>query len=244
MKSPRDNEKQAASPSVDVGDNELSGEDCPDLDQERRWFFNFKKDPENYERIYAEFSPAISSFLLRRTDDIHIAEDLTQDTFVRALSGVGKFEWRGISLRAYFFKVAHNVYNDWHKKKMKRGETTFNIGGMDVSSGESSDATVQQEDDKAILLACMAHLTGNQREAIDLFYWSGLRAREVAVIMKISEAAVQSHLHRGRVALKQQLDDQGFDSDSFSLLSVPHEKPTWKDNFWTFIDKKSKGYTQ
>ncbi len=190
-----------------------------DLEKERVWFLNFKKDPEEYETIVREFSPGISGYLLRRTRDIHVAEELTQETFVCAFSGFLKFEWRGVTLRGFIYKIARNVYKDWYREKMKQCELFFDPDlsyAPDVEVGEGAFSKIRE---RQILTSCLTNLTAPQQEAIDLFYWSGLRTREIAVIMKMKETTVKAQLQFGRLALRDQLKAKGLNFESFSMHS-------------------------
>lgn len=203
-----------------------------DLERERIWILRFKKNPEEYARIVREFSPGVSGYLLRRTGDPQVAEELTQDTFVEAFNGVLKFEWRGISLAGFLFKIARNVYSAWYKRGLRQREFSLDPGKMEIESGASADQDLLRAEEMDLLFSCLAQLKEIEREVIDLYFWGGLTTREIAIILKMKEPTIQSHLLRGKRGLLKHLTEMGLDKESFYQVMHAADKAPMRENLF------------
>ncbi len=229
-------QNQTASRVHEKRSKNLPEQEQVDQEQEKIWFLHFKQDSEQYDKIVKAHSHAIFGYLYRVSGDYELAEDLTQETFVRALSGILRFEWRGISLRAFLFRVARNSFKSWSRSKMRKNVFPVDPRELDLESGETPEAALSREMDSSIVVSCVANLPETQREVFDLFYWSDLRTWEIAKILKIRESTVKSHLFRGKMDLMAQLKAMGLDHTSFGLISDTEEPQMFKEHDWNLID--------
>ena len=160
----------------------------------------------------------ISGYLLRLTKDEEAAKELTQETFVRAFSGFLKFEWRGISLAGFLFKIARNCFNGWWKRAKLNREFPVDLDNLDVVAKEETDKKIHQSEDAEVLASCLASIRPDFSEIIDLYYWGGLGTSEIAIVLKMKHPTVKSHLLRGRKALEKEMEKRGLVFASFSGL--------------------------
>jgi len=68
--------------------------------------------PEAWSSIYDTNFPKIYSYIYRRVENHAVAEDLASHVFVEALQGIGRFQYRGVSLLAWLYRIAHNLTCD------------------------------------------------------------------------------------------------------------------------------------
>ncbi|MRH41468.1 sigma-70 family RNA polymerase sigma factor [Aquibacillus halophilus] len=144
--------------------------------------------------IYEKYKNAIYLYLYRSTLNQHIAEDLTQDTFLRAFQSLSSFRGES-SLKTWLFKIARNTYINFNRKKQKQLE--IHTDAVD------QEFVVQQDpfkrfDDKILIQQVLVKLPENYRTYIILRDGNGLTYEEIAVITNQSIGQVKVGLYRAR----------------------------------------------
>jgi RNA polymerase sigma-70 factor (ECF subfamily) len=159
---------------------------------------------ESFEQLVDQYHQQIYHFLYQMTRNAHDAEDLTQETFIRACNHVGKYN-PSYRFSTWLFTIARNCAMT-HFRKQKRVEKTF------VAEWEESqiEASVEPEDDGAgeSLWAAARQLKPKQFEALWLRYHEGFSMQEIAGIMSSNVVSVKVNLHRARSALAAKLEKQ------------------------------------
>jgi RNA polymerase sigma-70 factor (ECF subfamily) len=132
-------------------------------------------------------------------------EDLVSQTFLKALEGLHRFEYRGAqSFANWLFRIAHNLVSDFYSRNQRRGEVlVIEDVSMVRATGLLPDAVVIQQEQFAYLRQLIATLSPRRQEVITLKFFAGLRNREIAEILGVDERAVASHLCRGLEDLYQ-----------------------------------------
>jgi RNA polymerase sigma-70 factor (ECF subfamily) len=162
-------------------------------------------DIEAFGRIYAEYNDPIfrhAYYLLGSVDD---AQDVQQETFVRAFRAAPSF--RGdCSLRTWLFRVCTNLCRDTLRRR--RDNVSLDCAAPELAhSGPSIDPAVQaeQEESVALLRSALAEMSAADRELIVLRDLEGLGTREVAAIIGCAPASVPVKLFRARSRLKERV---------------------------------------
>jgi len=128
------------------------------------------------------------------------AEDLVQETMLRAWKGFSRFQ-ADSNCKAWLFAILMNLWNEHHRKPWVRHETAveeeFDFDQQSVP-GNFDDHIFMQE-----VLACIDLLPEEQRCVLLLSVVEGLALREIAEILKIPIGTVMSRLGRARVTLRQ-----------------------------------------
>lgn len=151
---------------------------------------------------------AVRGFLVSVLGDPALADDLTQETFLRAERARGRY--RGdATVKAWLFAIALNLARDHLRAAARRGVTTDLEAAEDLPSAElgAELAAMQRE-----MTACIGHyvlqLPGRQREAVALHDLGGLDHAQIAGHLGISEGNARVLVHRGRAALRRILEAQ------------------------------------
>ena len=129
------------------------------------------------------------------------AEDIAQDTFVKAYLSSPTFEER-FKFSTWLFKIAYNTYLDRGKR------SGANVQFIDIGdAGWIAAATVEEDNFKyQSLYQALEKISGRERTAILLHYIGGYSVKESATIMNCSSGALKLLLMRGRNKLKELLD--------------------------------------
>lgn len=161
-------------------------------------------DPDAWAELYRRYRGPVLAFLTRRTGNRALAEDLTQDTFVRAMACIGGYRWTGKDMGAWIITIARNIMFDHDKRRATRSEST-------VAAVADSDAGICVEDlalsavEAQRLCAALATLTDRQRAALTLRYLDDLSSREVAAAIGIRVGALKTLTYRARSNLRRTL---------------------------------------
>jgi RNA polymerase sigma-70 factor (ECF subfamily) len=163
-----------------------------------------------------ELMPSLYAAALRMTRNASDAEDLVQETYLKAYRGFGGFE-QGTNLKAWLYRILTNTYINIYRAKKRRPEESEldevedlylyrRIGGLEAAmAGRSAeDELLERFTDHEVKQAIEA-LPENFRMAVLLADVEGFAYKEIADILDIPIGTVMSRLHRGRKALQKQL---------------------------------------
>lgn len=175
----------------------------------------FSRASEKQREFEREALPHIDllyNFALRMTNNPADADDLVQETYLKAYRFWDKYE-KGTNIRAWLFRIMKNSYINRYRKESKEPETvdydevkTF----YNTLRDESSDPNDLQESLFGNLLdddvaSAIASLPDDFRTVVILCDIEGLTYEEIAEFVEIPLGTVRSRLHRGRKLLRSKL---------------------------------------
>lgn len=174
-------------------------------------------DRTAFGQIVEAFGRRIYSFVFRMTGRHELADEIVQETFLRAFRNLDRYG--GGRLISWLNGIAYNICLDTLKSASSRTEREKRFAGArDIARGGKNDVewTVLKRDLMERVAAAVGELPERQRAAIVLFAAEGFSIREVAQIMNCSEGAVMSHLHRARRKLKTVLSESEINMEEIS----------------------------
>jgi RNA polymerase sigma-70 factor, ECF subfamily len=160
--------------------------------------------------IVNRYQRPIIRLISRMVGDPALAEDLAQETFVKAFRNLSAFDTTR-RLSSWLFRIAHNTTLDALRQKRP---ATVPLDDASADSDQPAVVTsdpVEQRALRAALDAAMAELRPDYRAAVALRYEEGLSFEEIGQILRIPEATARSHVHRARKALLSRLTAAGWD---------------------------------
>jgi RNA polymerase sigma-70 factor, ECF subfamily len=175
-----------------------------------------QEDPALRERFQRDVVPLLSgmySSALRMTRNPADAEDLVQETFLRAFRGFGGFQ-EGTNLKAWLYRILTNTFINTYRKRQREPQTVPDDNVEDwylydrlaaQSSEASAEATVLESMPDDDVKAAVDALPEGFRMAVLLADVEGFSYKEIAEILDIPIGTVMSRLHRGRRALEKAL---------------------------------------
>jgi RNA polymerase sigma-70 factor, ECF subfamily len=175
-------------------------------------------DQDVFAEQAMEYMPQLYSTALRMTRNASDAEDLVQETYLKAYRGFAGFE-EGTNLRAWLFRILTNTYiNSYRSKKRRPDETELDevedfylyrrMGGLEAArASRSAEDELMDYFTDAEVQAAIDALPETYRLAVLLSDVDGLSYKEIAEDLDIPIGTVMSRLHRGRKALQKQLHD-------------------------------------
>ncbi len=169
---------------------------------------------ERFERDVLPLLPNLYAAALRLTRDPTDAEDLVQETYLRAFRGFGGFE-EGTNLKAWIYRILSNTFINIYRKKQREPVTVpadeeiedwylFDQLGKDGAEPSAESQVLGRIPDEDVQ-AALEGLSEGFRLAVLLADVEGFSYKEIAEIMDIPVGTVMSRLHRGRRALEKAL---------------------------------------
>jgi RNA polymerase sigma-70 factor (ECF subfamily) len=153
-------------------------------------------DSESFGRLYDHYSDTVYRYIYYRVGSRATAEDLTSETFLRALRRIGTFTWQGRDFGAWLVTIARNLVADHFKSSRFRLEVTT---GEMLDSNEcerSPEDSVLESLSNAALLDAVQRLNPQQQECVKLRFLQGLSVAETARIMGKNEGAIKTLQYR------------------------------------------------
>jgi len=155
---------------------------------------------ELFERLYARYSRGLYAFLYHLLGERAAAEDILQETFLRAFKKYSHFEERA-KISTWLYTIARNLALNYLKKK-KRGEITAREP-VGLAKNEDVAAQVEQKEMLMKLQDAIARLSPKHREALLLKLQGGLSYKEIAAITGARIGTVRSRVHYAISALRK-----------------------------------------
>jgi RNA polymerase sigma-70 factor (ECF subfamily) len=175
-------------------------------------------DPATFADEAMPFMPSLYSGALRMTRNPSDAEDLVQETFLRAYRGFGGFK-EGTNLKAWLYRILTNTYINSYRAKRRRPEESDlgeledfylnrHLGGLEgARAGRSAEDELLDFVSEHEVKSAVESLPDNFRMPVLLADVEGFSYKEIAEILDIPIGTVMSRLHRGRKALQKALYD-------------------------------------
>ncbi len=195
-----------------IGQDNTPGTPSDEKTQERRWLAAAHNDPENFHYFYDKYLSRIRGYIYRRTLDMELTNDLTALTFTNALSALDTFVWQDRLLGSWFFRIATNeIYkNSESESKIKTVGDSTTVQDNTPDPHRSQLARIILTEDQVQLYNCLRELNNQDQDILTLHYWEGLKTREVADTLELSENTVKTRLARSRRKLKQLMSEDQY----------------------------------
>jgi RNA polymerase sigma-70 factor (ECF subfamily) len=177
-------------------------------------------DRARFEELAMEHMASLYTAALRMTRNPADAEDLVQETYLKAYRAFDSFQ-EGTNLKAWLYRILTNTFiNSYRAKKRRPDETDIDdvenlflyrrLGGLEgASAGRSAEDEVLDHFTEAEVKEAIESLPEQFRLAVLLGDVEGFSYKEIAEILEIPIGTVMSRLHRGRRALQKRLYEFG-----------------------------------
>jgi RNA polymerase sigma-70 factor, ECF subfamily len=148
-----------------------------------------KGEKEALGTLWDAITPKLYGYLVNTLRDKHLADDILQETWIKAIEKIDKFKPRNVRFSAWLFAIARNECRQhWRKKKDYRF-----IDEMDASLPNLSKT---YKDDSLMVDQLLHNLKKNEQELIRLRYIAELSFKEIAQVLSISSVTARVRVHR------------------------------------------------
>jgi RNA polymerase sigma factor (sigma-70 family) len=149
--------------------------------------------------IYDRHAPSVARFFQNKLPDQ--CEELMQQTFLALVESRDRIN-EGVTLRAFILSIARHKLID-QLRKMSGGRHEAEELGSVAALAPGASTIVTQKREQRLLLEGLRRIPIEHQTALELFYWEGLNANEIAEVFGISHSAMRSRLSKARALLEQ-----------------------------------------
>lgn len=160
-------------------------------------------DGEAIGRLYDLYAGRVYRFALVRVESRADAEDILQQTFVKMIEAMPRYEDRGLPFAAWLFRIARNTMIDIGRAD--RGHVDLAALGEHTDGRRGPAEHAEAASDRAAIRAAIGRLTPDQRMVIEYRFFAGLSHREIASLMERREGSIRAIQFRAVQALRDEL---------------------------------------
>lgn len=162
-------------------------------------------DKAAFQELISKYHPYVFKFLIKITENEQLAEDLTQEVFIKIIRNIDKFDVYGkAKFSTYIIAVSRNCYIDYirREKKFFQSGPVEDISTVEAAAPGFEESVVNRlyaED----IMEQIENLTDEQKIVIKLKYIEGLTLKEIGDMLDLESKTVKSRIHNGIVKLKK-----------------------------------------
>ncbi len=162
------------------------------------------EDPMDMDQIYRTYERMVYQFLYMRTHDAHWSQDLLQETFLRAVTSISRYDG-SCKLSVWLCQIARHVL--WQELR-KRGKADFAELADSIPDPGNPDAETQvlQSEDRVGLYRAIHRLSEKEREVVLYRITGELSFREIGEILEKSENWARTTFYRAKLRLREELE--------------------------------------
>ena len=168
-----------------------------------------KKDIKQFDNIYKNYFERIKSYFRPKVSNNEFeAEDLTSQTFEKAIKNIKRFKWQGVSFSAWLYTIANNTLIDFYRKnKSATAGIPEDFYHNVKDESELIEESLTAKDTKERIALILKTLPDREQKAIKLKFYDRLSNKEISEKLKISESNVGTIIYRATKKLKDPLED-------------------------------------
>jgi RNA polymerase sigma-70 factor (ECF subfamily) len=160
---------------------------------------------DEFERLYQEHAPGLLGFLVYRTGDRALAEDVLADAFERVLRSRRRFDPRRGAAKTWVYSIAINRLRDQLRRRDAERRAIEGVAGR----LEESSTDLASVEDRSTVMEALAQLGEAEREALALRYGADLTLPEIARVSGEKLTTVEGRVYRGLDKLRALLEESG-----------------------------------
>ncbi|KHF39243.1 sigma-70 family RNA polymerase sigma factor [Halalkalibacter okhensis] len=157
------------------------------------------------EELYSLYYEEIFTYLFQRTRQKELAQDLAQDTFLKAFNGLASFKGKS-SVKTWLYTIAHNTFITWYRRETKYSKHPIEkTSSLEQRTYKNPEEVVAQKAEQAQILRAIDLLKEDYKTVLILREYQELSYDEIAQIVGWKLSKVKTNLHRAKLELRKHL---------------------------------------
>jgi RNA polymerase sigma-70 factor (ECF subfamily) len=157
-------------------------------------------DTDAFGEIVRHYKFPVLRYLYRLTGDMEKAEDLTQDTFVKAFEGINGLRSQ-LALKSWLYRIAtRTAHSYWRRNRLR---VLIHVDDSKSPNSIAVEDSMRKVEEKMVVRRSLLEVPQHQRVCLVLHYVEGFKYREIAETLGISEDAVRKRISRGKQAFRR-----------------------------------------
>jgi RNA polymerase sigma-70 factor, ECF subfamily len=154
--------------------------------------------------LYEKYFDRIFNYLYRQTDDEDLAADLSSQTFFNALKNLHRFQYRGLPVSAWFYRIAANEVNKHYRSK--NTHRVFSVEELRVK--ELVEQASEEWDEELVhqLMIYVKELPTDMLHVLELRFFEDKDFKEIAFILEITESGAKMRTYRALDRLRKKFN--------------------------------------
>lgn len=158
-------------------------------------------DTDGAAELFERYSPALLRFADRLLSDRGMAEEVTQEVFVKVITRAHQYDGRA-EVASWLFAIAANACRDRRRRERRASVVPLEAIAEPAHKGEGVETRLLSRERRAAVRQALSELSEEQREALVLARYHGLPYSEIASVLGISVGAVKTRIFRAVETLK------------------------------------------
>lgn len=177
-------------------------------------------DEDGLSLLYDRYARVVYSLVLRMVQNRQVAEELTQEVFVRVWQQAGAFQKERGRFTSWMFGIAHNLAIDELRRRKARPHQVYDDPGAARSMLDVTDVTSAPEDQalngirREYVVEALSQLPESQREVLELSYFEGMTQSQIAERQGEPLGTIKTRTRLGLQRLRNNLLARGIQSDT------------------------------
>ncbi len=166
-------------------------------------------DDSGFVEIIKDYKDGLMLYINNYVRDLHIAEDLTEDTFFKIVTKRPRFSGKS-SFKTWLYAIGRNVALDYLEKHSKQKDIPLEDIRYRTDEEKLIETDFFCEEQKILLHRAMSRLKPEYRQILWLVYFENFSNKEAATVMKKNVHNIETLVYRARLALKEELKKEDF----------------------------------
>ena len=171
-------------------------------------------DDNGIAEIVNDYKDGLILYLNKYVSNIHIAEDLAEDTFFKIMVRKPRYT-KKYTFQAWLYAIGRNVAIDHIRKQAKYAKTSVDDLEMLVSEEETLEQAYIKDEEKIMIHRVLEQLKPEYKQVLWLVYFEGFSNEQAARIMKKSRHQTETLVYRAKRALRRELGKENFSYEGF-----------------------------
>ena len=166
-------------------------------------------DDSAFTELVNKYRKAVHALVWRKIEDFHIAEEITQDTFLKAYQKLGELK-KPQSFASWLYVIASRCCKEWSRKKRIPTLPLEETSSLPIEKTTYSQYVIEENErtvsieQREIVQKLLAKLPESERTVITLHYFSEMSSVEIGAFLGVSANTIRSRLRRARQRLKKE----------------------------------------
>jgi RNA polymerase sigma-70 factor (ECF subfamily) len=170
-----------------------------------------RNKPEAFAELFKLYYKPVFGYIMRRTGSFDDTADIAADTFLKAFRNIHRFNYTGVSIKVWIYRIATNEVNLYFRHKQKHSSIFQRINIEDrnifdtflAEDRNEIESEFRKHEQYLLILRKLKTLPVKYQEVIALRYFEGKENKEIVEILNINEGTLKSLLSRGLEKLRE-----------------------------------------
>lgn len=182
------------------------------LENEEQIIAEIKENPSRFGIVFDNYYNAIFNYTLRRVANPYHSRDIVSDVFFKAYNSIHSFQWRGISILNWLYRITNNEIARFFRSPARKFASLEHLKDLNVQFAsnsnlekelEEAERTLEQHQAFLAIQAQLKTLSIGHQEVLSLRFFENMKLSEIAQIIGKNENTTKALLYRGLEKLKK-----------------------------------------